>query len=104
MEPKTTKKYFAIKVMETRMREGREVCESELPVLWGVGHCSIIQLLEIFGAQDQVYVVMGLAPEREFFDRLISQGAFTEQDAVRIPHMVADGMRYVHALRITQQT
>ena len=46
---------------------------------------------------------MGLAPEREFFDGLISQGAFTEQDAVRIPHMVADGMRYVHALRMTQQ-
>ena len=50
VEPKTTKKYFAIKVMETRMREGREVCESELPILWGVGHCSIIRLLEISGA------------------------------------------------------
>ncbi|XDA79783.1 hypothetical protein R6Z07F_009790 [Ovis aries] len=38
-------------------------------------------------------MVVGLGPEREFFDRLITQGSFTEQDAFRIPHVVADGMR-----------
>lgn len=48
-------------------------------------------------------MVVGLGPEREFFDQLISQGSFTEQDAVRMPHAVADGKRYVHTLRITQQ-
>lgn len=36
VEPKTTKNYFAIKVMETRMREGREVCESEVPSCGGL--------------------------------------------------------------------
>ena len=54
-------------------------------------------------ARDRVYMVVQLGPEREFFDQLISQGSFTEQDAVRIPHVVVDGRRYVHALRIIQQ-
>lgn len=103
MELKTTEKPFAIQVMETRMREGREVCSLSYLSYGGVSHRSIIQLLEIFGAQDRVYMVVGLGPEREFFDWLISQGSFIEQDAVRIPHVVADGMRYVHASKITQQ-
>ncbi|XP_012499117.1 PREDICTED: serine/threonine-protein kinase H2 [Propithecus coquereli] len=103
VEQKTTKKPFAIKVMETRVREGREVCESELNVLRRVRHCYIVQLLEIFEAQDRVYVVMELATGGELFDRLIAQGSFTEGDAVRILRMVADGIRYLHALQITHR-
>ncbi|XP_028356263.1 serine/threonine-protein kinase H2 isoform X1 [Physeter macrocephalus] len=98
VEQKTTKKPFAIKVMETRMREGREACESEFSILWWVSYHYIVQLLEIFETQDQVYMVMELATGGEFFDGLISQGYFTEQDAVRILHMVADGMRYCRLL------
>ncbi|KAB0398530.1 hypothetical protein E2I00_014250, partial [Balaenoptera physalus] len=95
VEQKTTKKPFAIKVIETRMREGREACESEFSILrW---------LLEIFEAQDQVYMVMELATGGEFFDGLISQGYFTEQDAVRILHMVADGMRCLQRIENNSQ-
>ncbi|KAK2505292.1 hypothetical protein MC885_012949, partial [Smutsia gigantea] len=103
VEQKTTKKPFAIKVMETRVREGREACESELTVLKRVSHCYIVRLMEIFEAQDRVYMVMELATGGELFDRLITQGSFTEQDAVRILRMVADGIRYLHALRITHR-
>nr|XP_058899555.1 serine/threonine-protein kinase H2 isoform X1 [Kogia breviceps] len=98
VEQKTTKKPFAIKVMETRMREGREACESEFSILRWVSYHYIVQLLEIFETQDQVYMVMELATGGEFFDGLISQGYFTEQDAVRILHMVADGMRYLQRI------
>ncbi|KAI5938897.1 serine/threonine-protein kinase H2 [Manis javanica] len=103
VEQKTTKKPFAIKVMETRVREGREACESELTVLKRVSHCYIVRLMEIFEAQDRVYMVLELATGGELFDRLITQGSFTEQDAVRILRMVADGIRYLHALRITHR-
>ncbi|XP_014694601.2 serine/threonine-protein kinase H2 [Equus asinus] len=103
VEQKTTKKPFAIKVMETRVREGREACESELTVLRRVRHRYIVQLMEIFEAQDRVYIVMELATGGELFDRLMTQRSFTEQDAVRILHMVADGIRYLHALRITHR-
>ncbi|XP_011792483.1 PREDICTED: serine/threonine-protein kinase H2 [Colobus angolensis palliatus] len=103
VEQKTTKKPFAIKVMETREREGRELCVSELSVLRRVSHRYIVQLMEIFEAEDRVYMVMELATGGELFDRLIAQGSFTERDAVRILRMVADGIRYLHALRITHR-
>ncbi|EPY73866.1 hypothetical protein CB1_002519027 [Camelus ferus] len=51
VEQKTTKKPFAIKVMETRMREGRVVCESELTILWRVSRRDSVQLMEIFEVQ-----------------------------------------------------
>ncbi|PNI84808.1 PSKH2 isoform 1 [Pan troglodytes] len=103
VEQKTTKKPFAIKVMETREREGREACVSEVSVLRRVSHRYIVQLMEIFEAEDRVYMVMELATGGELFDRLIAQGSFTERDAVRILQMVADGIRYLHALRITHR-
>ncbi|KAM4824412.1 serine/threonine-protein kinase H2 [Urocitellus parryii] len=103
VERKTTKKPFAMKVMETRVNEGREACEAELSVLRRVSHPYIVQLEEIFEAQDRVYLVMELATGGELFDRLIAQGSFTERDAVRILCMVADGIRYLHALRITHR-
>ncbi|EHB00477.1 Serine/threonine-protein kinase H2 [Heterocephalus glaber] len=99
----STRKPFAIKVMETRLREGREECEAELHVLRRVSHPYIVQLMEIFEAQDRVYLVMELATGGELLERLIVQGSFTERDAVRILCMVADGIRYLHALRITHR-
>ncbi|XP_013368152.1 PREDICTED: serine/threonine-protein kinase H2 [Chinchilla lanigera] len=103
VEQKTTKKPFAIKVMETRLREGREACEAELGVLRRVCHPYIVQLMEIFEAQDRVYLVMELATGGELLERLIAQGPFTERDAVRILCMVAEGIRYLHALQITHR-
>ncbi|ELW46917.1 Serine/threonine-protein kinase H2 [Tupaia chinensis] len=103
VEQKITKKPFAIKVMDIGVREGREACESELNVLRRVSHHYIVQLTEIFASQDRVYMVMELATGGELFDRLIAQGSFTERDAVRILQMVTDGIRYLHALRITHR-
>ncbi|KAM6216117.1 serine/threonine-protein kinase H2 [Rhynchocyon petersi] len=103
VEQKVTKKPFAIKVLETKAREGREACDAELSVLRRVSHRYIVQLTEVFEARDCVYMVMELATGGELFDRLITQKSFTEKDAVRILRMVADGVRYLHTLRITHR-
>lgn len=50
VEHKGTRRPYAIKMIETRCREGREVCESELNVLRRVRHTNIIQLMEVSGA------------------------------------------------------
>ncbi|XP_001378904.2 serine/threonine-protein kinase H2 [Monodelphis domestica] len=103
VEQRVTKKPFAIKMVETSLKEGREACESELSVLRRVSHCNIVQLIEIFEAQDRVYIVMELATGGELFDRIIAQGTFTERDAVIILKMVVDGVRYLHSLQITHR-
>ncbi|KAG7229801.1 hypothetical protein INR49_012450 [Caranx melampygus] len=91
VEHKSTRQPYAIKMIETRYREGREVCESELCVLRRVRHTNIIQLMEVFETAERVYMVMELATGGELFDRIIARGSFTERDATRVLQMVLDG-------------
>ncbi|MGH0146025.1 UNVERIFIED_CONTAM: hypothetical protein FKN15_007627 [Acipenser sinensis] len=103
VEHKSTKQPYAIKMIETRYREGREVCESELNVLRRVRHTNIIQLIEVFETQERVYMVMELATGGGLFDRIIAKGSFTERDATRVLQMVLDGVKYLHTLGITHR-
>ncbi|XP_065516689.1 serine/threonine-protein kinase H1-like isoform X2 [Lathamus discolor] len=103
VEHRATKQPYAIKMIETKYREGREVCESELSVLRRVRHTNIIQLIEVFETQDCVYMVMELATGGELFDRIIAKGSFTERDATRVLQMVLDGVKYLHMLGITHR-
>lgn len=103
VEHKSTRQPYAIKMIETRYREGREVCESELCVLRRVRHANIIQLMEVFETAERVYMVMELATGGELFDRIIARGSFTERDATRVLQMVLDGLKYLHTLGITHR-
>ncbi|KAK1784608.1 hypothetical protein P4O66_003300 [Electrophorus voltai] len=103
VEHKGTRQPYAIKMIETRYREGREVCESELCVLRRVRHTNIIQLMEVFETAERVYMVMELATGGELFDRIIARGSFTERDATRVLQMVLDGVKYLHTLGITHR-
>lgn len=103
VEHKSTRQPYAIKMIETRYREGREVCESELCVLRRVRHANVIQLVEVFETAERVYMVMELATGGELFDRIIARGSFTERDATRVLQMVLDGLKYLHTLGITHR-
>ncbi|XP_041103102.1 serine/threonine-protein kinase H1-like [Polyodon spathula] len=103
VEHKATKQPFAIKMIETKAKEGREVCESELSVLRRVSHCNIIQLIEVLESQERVYMVMELATGGELFDRIIAKGSFTERDATQVLQMVLDGVKYLHSLGISHR-
>ncbi|XP_043921924.1 serine/threonine-protein kinase H2 [Protopterus annectens] len=103
VEHRATKQPFAIKMIETKAKEGREVCESELNVLRRVSHHNIIQLIEVFESEDRIYMVMELATGGELFDRIIAKGSFTERDATKVLKMVLDGVQYLHSLGITHR-
>ncbi|XP_040288382.1 serine/threonine-protein kinase H2 [Bufo bufo] len=103
VEHRATRQPFAIKMIETRAKEGKEVCESELNILRRVSHHNIIQLIEVFEAHDRVYMVMELATGGELFDRIIAKGSFTERDATKVLQMVLDGINYLHGLGITHR-
>ncbi|KAG8437788.1 hypothetical protein GDO86_008480 [Hymenochirus boettgeri] len=103
VEHKASKQPYAIKMIETKYREGREVCESELNVLRRVRHTNIIQLIEVFESPERVYMVMELATGGELFDRIIAKGSFTERDATHVLQMVLEGVKYLHALGITHR-
>lgn len=103
VDHKGTKQGYAIKMIEVKAKEGRDVCESELRVLRRVRHQYIVQLIEVFEASDKIYMVMELATGGELFDRIIKLGSFTEQDAVKALRMLLEGMKYLHSLGITHR-
>ncbi|XP_075445132.1 serine/threonine-protein kinase H2 [Ascaphus truei] len=103
VEHRATRQPYAIKMIETRAKEGKEVCDSELNILRRVSHHNIIQLIEVFEAHDRVYMVMELATGGELFDRIITKGSFTERDATKVLQMVLDGIKYLHGLGITHR-
>ena len=101
VEHKLTRAPYAIKMVD--MIQGKEVSDSELSVLRRVRHQYVIQLIEVFESKDKIYMVMELATGGELFDRIISKGSFTEQDATRVLSMVCEGVRYLHSLGITHR-
>ncbi|XP_073535649.1 serine/threonine-protein kinase H1-like isoform X2 [Phyllobates terribilis] len=103
VEHRATRQPFAIKMIETRAKEGKEVCESELNILRRVSHHNIIQLIEVFETHDRVYMVMELATGGDLLDRIIAKGSFTERDATKVLHMVLDSINYLHGLGITHR-
>uniref|UniRef100_UPI00358EE693 serine/threonine-protein kinase H1-like n=1 Tax=Myxine glutinosa TaxID=7769 RepID=UPI00358EE693 len=103
VEHRVSKQPFAIKMLETRSKEGREVCEAELAVLRRVRHSNVVQLIEVFETPNRVYMVMELATGGELFDRIIAKGSFTESDATRVLQMILNGLHYLHSLGITHR-
>ncbi|KAM3593880.1 uncharacterized protein V6R79_024372 [Siganus canaliculatus] len=103
VEHRATRQPFAIKMMEVRAPEGREVCASELAVLQRVSHSNVIQLIEVFQFPQRVYMVLELATGGELLDRVVSRGHFTERDATQALWMVLAGVGYLHNLGITHR-
>nr|XP_020457551.1 serine/threonine-protein kinase H1-like [Monopterus albus] len=103
VEHRATCQPFAIKMMAVEAPEAREVCTSELGVLWRVRHANVIQLIEVFQFPQRVYMVLELATGGELLDRVISKGHFTEQDATQSLQMALAGVGYLHNLGITHR-
>ncbi|XP_061878149.1 serine/threonine-protein kinase H1-like [Entelurus aequoreus] len=102
-EHRTSRRPFAIKLMELEAPQAREVCAAELAVLRRVNHDNVIRLVEVFQGQRRVYAVLELATGGELLDRVVSKGQYTEQDATRALRMVLAGVGYLHSLGITHR-
>lgn len=101
VENKVSRQPYAIKML--KIREGKELFESELTVLRKVKHKYIVQLYEVYECAERVYLVMDLLTGGELFDRIASRGSFTERDATGVLFMVLEGVRYLHSLGITHR-
>ncbi|XP_051910642.1 serine/threonine-protein kinase H1-like [Hippocampus zosterae] len=102
-EHRTSRRPFAIKLMEVEAPQAREVCAAELAVLRRVNHANVVRLVEVFQCPRRVYVVLELATGGELLDRVVSRGHYTERDAARALRMVLAGVGYLHSLGITHR-
>eukprot|EP00116_Pleurobrachia_bachei_P002603 sb/3462865/ len=97
-----TQEPFAIKVVALS-QSNRTTFNTEVMILRQVRHPYIIRLYDVVQTRERLYMVMELATGGELFDRIVSRGYYTEQDASHTISMILEGLHYLHKLGIAHR-
>eukprot|EP00002_Diphylleia_rotans_P030548 TRINITY_DN6288_c0_g1_i6.p1 TRINITY_DN6288_c0_g1~~TRINITY_DN6288_c0_g1_i6.p1 ORF type:complete len:498 (+),score=126.06 TRINITY_DN6288_c0_g1_i6:52-1545(+) len=94
----------AIKIVKKKKSQFRQAeLERELAVLGAVRHPFIVALREYHETGKEAYLIMQYAAGGEVFDRLATQGAYTEAEARTILAQVLDAVAHLHSLGIAHR-
>ncbi|KAL6721011.1 Calcium/calmodulin-dependent protein kinase type I [Lecanora helva] len=94
-----TGRYYAAKVINKRMMQGREhMVRNEIAVLKKVsmGHQNILTLVDYFETMNNLYLVTDLALGGELFDRICRKGSYYESDAADLIRATLSAVAYLH--------
>jgi len=94
-----TGKYYACKVINKKLMEGREhMVRNEIHVLKKVskGCKNVVTLHDYFETAHNLYLVFDLCTGGELFDRICAKGNYYEADAAGLVRTVLKAVRYIH--------
>ncbi|CAG8822610.1 26394_t:CDS:2, partial [Dentiscutata erythropus] len=89
-----TGEYYAVKVINKKLMEGREhMVRNEIAVLKRIsqGHRNILTLVDYFETYNNYYAKGG-----ELFDRICAKMYYNERDAAHIIKSVTEAVSYLH--------
>ncbi|GJJ16307.1 hypothetical protein Clacol_010604 [Clathrus columnatus] len=101
-----TGKYYACKVINKKLMEGREhMVRNEIHVLKKVskGHKNIVTLHDYFETAHNLYLVFDLCTGGELFDRICAKGNYYEADAAELIRTVLKAVHYIHQAGIVHR-
>ncbi|KAG9041798.1 hypothetical protein FS837_011731 [Tulasnella sp. UAMH 9824] len=102
----TTGQYFACKVINKKLMEGREhMVRNEIAVLKKVsqGHRNIVTLHDYFETAHNLYLIFDLCSGGELFDRICAKGNYYEQDAADLVRTIMQAVKYIHECGIVHR-
>ena len=70
--------------------------ERELRIMKGLDHPAILKMREAYEAEKHIDLIMQLANGGELFDKIISIGHFTEDEAAFTVCQMLEGINYLH--------
>ncbi|THH30830.1 hypothetical protein EUX98_g3359 [Antrodiella citrinella] len=101
-----TGKYYACKVINKKLMEGREyMVRNEIAVLKKVsqGHRNIVTLHDYFETAHNLYLVFDLCTGGELFDRICAKGNYYENDAADLVRTVFKAVQWIHSNHIVHR-
>ncbi|KZP21322.1 Pkinase-domain-containing protein [Athelia psychrophila] len=94
-----TGKYYACKVINKKLMEGREhMVRNEIAVLKKVssGHKNIVTLHDYFETSHNLYLCFDLCTGGELFDSICAKGHYYEADAAALIRTIFESVVYIH--------
>jgi len=94
-----TGEYFACKVINKKLMEGREyMVRNEIAVLKKIssGHPNIVTLHDYFETSHNLYLCFDLCTGGELFDSICARGQYTEADAAELVRNIFRAVKYIH--------
>lgn len=101
-----TNKYYACKVINKKLMEGREhMVRNEIAVLKRVtsGYRNIVTLHDYFETAHNLYLVFDLCTGGELFDRICAKGQYFEADAANLVRTIMCAVEYIHSCGVVHR-
>ncbi|KAM8867625.1 calcium/calmodulin-dependent protein kinase type 1D-like isoform 1-T3 [Synchiropus picturatus] len=92
---KKSGKLYALKCLKKKHLVKSNL-ENEINVLRRIQHENVVGLEDFYESQTHYYLLMQLVSGGELFDRILSQGVFTEKDASVVIKQVLQAVSYLH--------
>ncbi|KAL0946273.1 hypothetical protein HGRIS_012525 [Hohenbuehelia grisea] len=94
-----TGKYYACKVINKKLMEGREhMVRNEIAVLKRIssGNRNVVTLHDYFETTHNLYLCFDLCTGGELFDRICAKGNYYEADAAGLVRTIFKAVKYIH--------
>ncbi|KAF7366335.1 Pkinase-domain-containing protein [Mycena sanguinolenta] len=101
-----TGKYYACKVINKKLMEGREhMVRNEIAVLKRIssGNPNIVTLHDYFETSHNLYLCFDLCTGGELFDRICAKGNYYEADAASLVRTIFTAVKYIHSAGIVHR-
>ncbi|KAK7496091.1 hypothetical protein BaRGS_00012792 [Batillaria attramentaria] len=89
-----TDTHWAVKIINKNV-DKKVVC-SEIGILLRMSSPYVIRLKEVYETPSQLFLVLELVTGGELFDRIVTQGFYSEKDAARAVSDILHGVLYLH--------
>ncbi|KAJ4490429.1 kinase-like domain-containing protein [Lentinula aciculospora] len=101
-----TGKYYACKVINKKLMEGREhMVRNEIAVLKRIssGNRNVVTLHDYFETAHNLYLCFDLCTGGELFDRICAKGNYYEGDAASLVRTILTAVSYIHSAGIVHR-